>query len=1408
MKHFTPVAHAGQSSQAANRKESRGARTSAGGTSFATQLLACILVGLTAGYPMRMQAQTSSSGPATTTAYDVYVSTPVYINVTNPVIPVDPIVPPASTAVVKPSVDFQLINPVPVSGSRTQFCVPNQNSIIQDCGLRQTPFEQNLVTLYLALHNIPASDLPLVYQYGTADLRNSLRAWMFNYLVNVIQAPASSRSASDQNLYNWMASAVENAEIAYYNAFKAEYDRWQADPCQFTPNPAFPIFYSFTDECGLGGLTSSPVPPDVTYFESVAMANSYAVLFQAPATQKLMADTEQQVAKIANYSALGASVPIALAGANAVSLSAQSIFPVVEPVLYAGDSAFEVAANAASTAEFAVESEVAASAAVSAAVGVGFVILGDILILAQASINFADETTNQNAINALLNYNPHQTPNLVQMLQGASGYQKLLEVFTNATMPDLPPSAAPPAYSPAANQKFFIIDNSEVGDGRPGNLSSFLTYQSWNANYPLYPEGDDSVALSFYGNGWLVSTRGNAAIQEQVTQTFSLSFDYIDPTTNIAYTAETLGHGKFLLTKAPALQTNQDIDCPVNARTGLTPYTTLPAYCRSAVVNILNLQIEGNDPVQVAALGPQAQQPPGLTYTVVNPQPPVFATQNFVDFTTGVGGQFIPAIDASTHYPPTVSLPGPPTFEASVPACSMSVSDPLPLGVEFLVNGNQTGFYAFPAHNTAGTYNVHLTATCDGVSTIQPFTINIEPGSANSANVISAQQSHVEKAAVASMNPSARITQTAGVNTLAATGPQFVLPTNGQSFTLTQGQNTVIPVYTSGDVVTITAGANALPTGMTLTDNGNGSANITGIPVGPPPACSSSCDSAIHGSDQNGNSATLALKFTINGPALPALASAQTVTWPAGQNSQLTVDGSVAANNTPTAIPLSFSAVGQWPSWATLANDGVNLLTVAGTPPVSAYGNTVALKYQYSYAGGQLTSPVYTINVKVGAPLDSLQVAPRLLFQVGVQGSGAVNVVTGNGTPGLSGNFKVNGSLPTGLSASQTGTSLTISGTPTYPGIFPIPVQYTDAAGNVDSRKVQLEITQPASFTGFPASINIYTGIPVNLSYALPAGFPELPAPSPGDGLPASASSGLTVTGGPSPSDGLISTQSGGLTISTQSGGLTISGTPSQAATYLLALSAQPVLVDSSVVTSAGLLSSSYKQTPVGSPATTTVTLNVIATPNTCAGQTITHYNGDLTVGAGQICQITGGSVTGSIISKGGTVLLNNTTVTGNVWMENTKKQAPSSLPVLVCGSTIGHDLYIQGEPNTVTIGGPQGSACAPNTIKGSVQILGSYGAATMSYNSIGGGLLASLDPTSVIVTDNEFGGDVVFLLNSAAVTVSSNKIGGTLSALGDSLSSSITDNTISKYLVCDADTGISGSQNTAKDKQGQCANF
>ena len=158
--------------------------------------------------------------------------------------------------------------------------------------------------------------------------------------------------------------------------------------------------------------------------------------------------------------------------------------------------------------------------------------------------------------------------------------------------------------------------------------------------------------------------------------------------------------------------------------------------------------------------------------------------------------------------------------------------------------------------------------------------------------------------------------------------------------------------------------------------------------------------------------------------------------------------------------------------------------------------------------------------------------------------------------------------------------------------------------------------------------------------------------------------------------------------------------------------------------------------------------------------------------------------------------------------MENSRNQAPSSLPVLVCGSTIGRDLYIRGEPNTVPIGGAPGSAYAPNTIKGSVQILGSYGAATMSCNEIAGSLFASLDPTSVSVTDNQFGGDVVFLLNSAAVTVSSNKIGGTLSAVGDSLSSSITDNTISRYLVRDGDTGISGSQNTAKDKQGQCANF
>jgi hypothetical protein len=188
----------------------------------------------------------------------------------------------------------------------------------------------------------------------------------------------------------------------------------------------------------------------------------------------------------------------------------------------------------------------------------------------------------------------------------------------------------------------------------------------------------------------------------------------------------------------------------------------------------------------------------------------------------------------------------------------------------------------------------------------------------------------------------------------------------------------------------------------------------------------------------------------------------------------------------------------------------------------------------------------------VNPPLPELRVSPNLLFEVGVEGSGAINSSTVVGDPGLSGSWQVNAPLPTGLTATPNGTTLTISGTPANPGTSLIPIQFTPSAGQAVTRNVALMVTQPVSLAQFPSRLVLFEGVPANFILPVTAGYPLSPSVSPGDGLPSATGTNLALSANISGVNGFVVTSPGGALIFT--------GTPKTQATYPLTISAQTVL--------------------------------------------------------------------------------------------------------------------------------------------------------------------------------------------------------------------------------------------------------
>jgi len=1082
-------------------------------------------------------ANTTANGTKTANSTNKPVHVPTYTQIV-PNVTTTQIISPGSVNLTNVSV-----KPIPPSGPIVLGSFGGTNGacstpidphfIVQDCILGNTSFESNMVNLYLAIHGQPPTAASTIYQHGGLELRSDIRSFMWAYIDGVIKEDPSLRTDSDKAIFNWIQTAVQNNENAYYQAATANYNSWAKDPCEFQLNAVaakgFGISYDGAGYCGASIQSAlTPLPaPDLSYFKEVGQITAYdnkisqydgTVTNAAFTGGKLMIKTQQNAAKWAALGGLGVSIA---AGVTAGAIVASNI-ATIAPFALGGVNDFEVAASAADTAEV-VTDVLESGIAVADILGAVTIVLVFVQIAAQASINFAQSVQNQNAINAFIAAGP-TTVDLKSMLQDSVGYQKVFETFIAATLPDIIQTQGNPVLPQAALRTQGAAASSNLAAGichgstdlscdvfliinntfNTTSVSDHLNYTTWDPAFPCPPSFPSCGNPPFpqFGTSFNAYPFEFGFVQILLTggtnyTFFSPTIKYIDPNTGIRYIADLIDKGRFLVTKAAEDTQNSDIDCPVDPILGLTqsPGTQIPKQCRSFVMNTLNiLDARGSNTI------------------VQIPQPPVFATPNAADFSILGENSFVPELDSTTQ-----GLP-----------CDIQASG-VPPGYAFQ-NGAlflQVPIFAFP-----GTYTVSFVADCEVLGT-SPLSHSFG---------------------------TAMTTQTFTANVYLG-DLQFEFPTSSTKLTFTQGRSTTMTVVTNGGPgTTITAEANALPRGLTLTDNHDGTANISGIPAIPAQSCSSNC--AITASEPSSPSASLILNYKVKAPVLPTIPATQSADWKAAENNIATIDGSAGSNDKPTSVPLSWSVVGTPPGWVNFTDNGNNIATISGVPPVSAAGQTIPIQFQYSY-GGQpgVTSPTFTLNVKVTPPTPVLRVKPSLLFEVGVPGSGTINSSTLSGRAGLGGTWHVNkADLPLGLTETPSATSLTISGTPANPGDFLIPIEFTDTAGQSVTRNVAMMITQPASFDmitkpadNFPSRLVLFVGVPATFILPVTAGFPRNAAHSPGDGLPSTTGTNLALTGDNSTTNGF--------TIFANGGALIFLGTPLAPATYpMLTVSAQTVL--------------------------------------------------------------------------------------------------------------------------------------------------------------------------------------------------------------------------------------------------------
>ncbi len=408
------------------------------------------------------------------------------------------------------------------------------------------------------------------------------------------------------------------------------------------------------------------------------------------------------------------------------------------------------------------------------------------------------------------------------------------------------------------------------------------------------------------------------------------------------------------------------------------------------------------------------------------------------------------------------------------PTTALSESGVLPTGMSFVDNGNGTGTLSgTPAAGTSGTYPVTFGAT-NGVSpdATQSFTLTVDvaPAFTSGAATTFTTGSSGAFTVSTSANPTAAVSETGtlpsgvsfsdngdGTATLAGTpaagtGGSYpftitaangVIPNATQAFTLTVDQ---APAVTSSPATTFVEGAagsftvrtsgnpdaalsetGALPSGVGFTDNGDGTATLSGTP-----GAATRGTYPITVMATNGVSPDASQSFSLTVDAAPTITSADTTTFTAGSSGTFTV--STAGNPDRGAVGDRRPAERRHAS----------ATTVTARPRCRVPGGGDGGDYLHGQGGQRREPQRHTGLHPHRRPGPGRTSTASTTFTPGV--SSSFEVTVGQPDPALS----ESGSLPSGVTFSDNGNgTASLAGTPTAgAGNYPIAITAENGIGH------------------------------------------------------------------------------------------------------------------------------------------------------------------------------------------------------------------------------------------------------------------------------------------------------------------------------------------------------------------------
>jgi hypothetical protein len=507
------------------------------------------------------------------------------------------------------------------SSEASAAALPGSKTVIQNHGIGPiasdlVQLENKAVAAYLGLHKLPDSDANIIYTYGRSDLRGAVRGLMFDILMGIIETPASERKKPEKALYEWFQRLVQQNEIEYYKLALDQFGAWERDPCLFSLDPViaseYELSYNGAPYCGrqLSNVFLGAEIPDESYFLAYGLKNSYGKLASTnPDFGALVADTGINVGVAWG---IGASIAATLALATGATVTAVAVSAALAAATAAATvsaAAGAVSAGAATGVTAVALSSSATLSVIGGSIGGALavalapfviVLLAAIIGVAAGIQVFTTENTKESLkkLNASLKQVTDTPPDLSTFANESSGLgiYKLEATLVAQTVPDVPSTATLPVHS--AGDLNFAIQTSTQSLPQ---VASTLSYQNWEgASWTTQTSG-----------GWFVQTCTGVNCRQ--SDSISADIRYVD-WSGVKWTATRFGD-QFVSVKNKAAST--DTECGLSAGPNFSQ-------CKSFISNSIQLMAPGGV-LETVAL---SVSPPST--------PPVFANVGAIPFTPGI----------------------------------------------------------------------------------------------------------------------------------------------------------------------------------------------------------------------------------------------------------------------------------------------------------------------------------------------------------------------------------------------------------------------------------------------------------------------------------------------------------------------------------------------------------------------------------------------------------------------------------------------------------------------------------------------------------------------------------------------------------------------------------------------------